>query len=485
GLRKIQRGGVKRVKKESPVIKMKKLKALWVFVAVFLMCQAVFAQTPDPRGKITFQAVARDSVNRLVVNSQVTVEIEIREQSCNGLIVFHERHNNVPTNQQGLFTLAVGTGTPMHPMAKPGLREIEWNNAWIKTKVDVYGGNNLTLVDCAPISAVPYALQAASAASGHFLTSDSAVITTMQNDIAAAIAKEKTDSNTLASRIDALENASLDCDDVKNCIKDTLSNYTTTTALTDLLREIKDRMDAQDAKIDSLRHLVDSLSGGGDTPDTLDTPTAFTCGTDSVKDVDNNWYHTVKIGNQCWMKENLRTKTHQYGQVWTKTDVDSAIYGRYYDWQAAMQIEQGNSTSYTAGDKHRGICPEGWHVPSHAEWTQLTYYVNTAANGYRCNGDGTIAKALSSPTGWNSNTNEDCNAGNTGDKANATGFSAVPAGHCFDGNFASFGIHACFWSATQKTDYEAWYRYLDSSDSYVYSSSDYKENGFSVRCVRD
>lgn len=239
------------------------------------------------------------------------------------------------------------------------------------------------------------------------------------------------------------------------------------------------------ARLDSLEHVISSQDSTINALNNQVNP-PFVCGTSKVKDVDNNEYNTVAIGNQCWLKENLRTKTHQYGTVWTKTDVDSTIYGRYYDWQAAMQIDVDNNTLYSGSDvKHQGICPEGWHVPSYEEWDTLTTYVNTEANGYRCDGDGTIAKALSRPTGWSSNTGTGCNAGNTGDKANATGFAAVPAGYCFFGDFYSFGYYSYFWSATQDDGYNAGYWRLRSDNSFVASGNGGKDYGFSVRCLRD
>ncbi|MCQ2276124.1 MAG: fibrobacter succinogenes major paralogous domain-containing protein [Bacteroidales bacterium] len=278
------------------------------------------------------------------------------------------------------------------------------------------------------------------------------------------------------------EPATMSCEQVMECMGDTLGQLNAKIEAQGAeIETLNGTVTSQGNTIDSLAHLVDSLSN---LPHGGNTPATFTCGSSKVKDVDNNEYNTVAIGNQCWLKENLRTKTLQYGQVWTKTDVDSAIYGRYYDWQAAMQIEQGNSTSYTAGDKHRGICPAGWHVPSDAEWTALTDYVKSKSE-YQCGGNAAnIAKALSQPTGW-SNTDTGCNAGNTGDKANATGFSAVPAGLCFYGSFEDFGDDACFWSATQDDDFDAWCRSLYSNASYVVSRSATGEYGFSVRCLRD
>lgn len=222
--------------------------------------------------------------------------------------------------------------------------------------------------------------------------------------------------------------------------------------------------------------------------DTLDftTYTIHPCeGMPVMKDANENEYLTVKIGTQCWMAQNLRTKLGTDGDKGypTSAGADSLLYGRLYTWSAMMK--GASSTNYpVSGDKVQGICPTGWHVPSYAEWTALTDYVNSEANEFRCEGDGNIAKALSSKTGWNSSTSDGCNAGNVGDKANATSFSAVPAGF-FNGEYRDFGYRATFWSATQ---YEAIYAHfwsLTSSNSSVITDSVGLDYGLSVRCLCD
>ena len=119
--------------------------------------------------------------------------------------------------------------------------------------------------------------------------------------------------------------------------------------------------------------------------------------------------------------------------------------------------------SVTFSGNRRGICPAGWHVPSNAEWTQLTNYVYN--NGYQCPGcSGTInaaradciAKALASQTGWNSSGSTYA-VGNDPSTNNATGFSAVPAGY-YTGSGSSgyyaggytFGTNTYYWSSASK-----------------------------------
>src|SRR6056297_3339950 len=114
------------------------------------------------------------------------------------------------------------------------------------------------------------------------------------------------------------------------------------------------------------------------------------CGTDSVQDYDGNWYHTVPIGNQCWMKENMRVTHYEDGTEishvtgdteWDNlTETDKAwcyydnsdslgnIYGALYTWAAAMN---GAASSNDNPSGVQGVCPDGWHLPSDEEWKEL------------------------------------------------------------------------------------------------------------------
>src|SRR6056297_2140139 len=105
------------------------------------------------------------------------------------------------------------------------------------------------------------------------------------------------------------------------------------------------------------------------------------CGTDSVQDYDGNWYHTVPIGNQCWMKENMRVTHYEDGTEishvtgdteWDNlTETDKAwcyynnsdslgnIYGALYTWAAAMN---GAASSNDNPSGVQGLCPDGWNL---------------------------------------------------------------------------------------------------------------------------
>ena len=256
-------------------------------------------------------------------------------------------------------------------------------------------------------------------------------------------------------------------------------------------------------------------------------------GETSVLDIENNEYEIVVIGSQCWMKENLRTMTQpdgygisdgyyedwyqdcyyecwmewvdeydEYGEIIGGHDEEvcgdncydyysedwyweysyqyyaypnyndagsTATYGLLYNWPAAMN---GSSVEGT-----QGICPNGWHIPTQAEYDTLISYVSSA---FSCGGNSSyIAKALASQNNWTTSANI-CAVGNNLSDNNASGFSAEPAGD----NWSS-GYGVSFWLSTESQWYSPRYFYLYYTNAYVTSSTSGRESYYSVRCIKD
>lgn len=218
-----------------------------------------------------------------------------------------------------------------------------------------------------------------------------------------------------------------------------------------------------------------------------DTPSAGT-----VKDADGNKYNTVKIGNQVWMVENLKTTKYNDGTEilnvtsdtqwanlttgaycnYDNLESNAEIYGRLYNWYA---VNTGK------------LAPAGWHVPTDDDWTILENYL--IANGY--NYDGTldedkIAKSLCAKTNW-ALSSEAGTPGAAPENNNSTGFTALPGGFRFftDGSFLSIGKYGLWWSATESSEIIAYSRVLGYAYEDLRISYDGKEDGFSVRCVKD
>lgn len=170
---------------------------------------------------------------------------------------------------------------------------------------------------------------------------------------------------------------------------------------------------------------------------------------------DGKNYKTVKIGTQTWMAENLAYKTSSGCWAYDNKEGNVATYGYLYDWKTA-----------------KNVCPTGWHLPSDAEWTQLTDYL----------GGEKVAGGKLKETGtahWKSSNN-----GTT----NETGFTALPGGSCFSsGAFFAIGGYGYWWSATEATEAgTAWFRTMfDYANDVARDYGFGEEMGLSVRCLRD
>ncbi len=243
-------------------------------------------------------------------------------------------------------------------------------------------------------------------------------------------------------------------------------------------------------------------------------------GTPTVTDHEGNIYNTVKIGNQCWTRENLRTTTSPSTgtylvKPWFSFSVtgkqaawyhnDSATYapmnyGLLYNWNAAVDTfntafgetsvsdDFQNIQSITFNGSRRGICPAGWHLPSDSDWLQLKNYMGSQSEYICVDNSGNynseyIGKALSSTEGWQScefQCHTPCDIGYNQNPNNASGFSIIPA--CEP-------CYATFWSSTQVLwdwYYSACILYLNYNSPYAVLSGDgVLFDLFSVRCLRD
>jgi uncharacterized protein (TIGR02145 family) len=212
-----------------------------------------------------------------------------------------------------------------------------------------------------------------------------------------------------------------------------------------------------------------------------------------ITDRDGNVYHTLTIGTQTWMAENLKTTQYNDGTAiplvtdntawgnlttsgycWYNNDTATYknTYGALYNW-------------YTVNTGK--LAPKGWHVPTDVEWTTLQNYLT--ANGFNYDGSTSgdyYAKSLAAATNWVADSGKGT-IGNDLSKNNRTGFSALPGGGRFInyGTFINVGGCGYWWSSTEGDTSYAWYRYMNYDGSSVYRGDGSGQNGFSVRCVRD
>ncbi len=197
-------------------------------------------------------------------------------------------------------------------------------------------------------------------------------------------------------------------------------------------------------------------------------------------------YHTVAIGDQCWLRESLDIGTMiMGGEAPSDNEViekycynDDTLmcdkYGGLYMWDEMM--------NYIPLQGSKGICPNGWHIPSDAEWKELEGFADSQYGiddpewdlvAFRGSDAGKHLKAL---TGWDSGGN-----GN-----NLYDFKALAGGYWESGtSFAGESQSGRFWSASHDNGHNAFSRMLKYDTDQVSRDKFWDEAAFSVRCLRD
>ncbi|MBN2044812.1 MAG: hypothetical protein JW757_07320 [Anaerolineales bacterium] len=174
----------------------------------------------------------------------------------------------------------------------------------------------------------------------------------------------------------------------------------------------------------------------------------------------------MKIGNQWWMSENLRVATNRSGEqiarrCYQNDEANCEVYGGLYTWDIAMDG--------TNQEGAQGLCPDGWHIPTDAEWIVLFDYL----------GGVEVASGHLKTTGteiW-----VEPNACAT----NISGFNALPAGGGFpDGGYEGLGFGVHMWSSTENGDKAGMPTvHFEGADVWLLNES--KELAITVRCVMD
>ncbi|MGQ8338366.1 FISUMP domain-containing protein [Sunxiuqinia sp. A32] len=196
----------------------------------------------------------------------------------------------------------------------------------------------------------------------------------------------------------------------------------------------------------------------------------------TIKDADGNTYRTLKIGDQWWTAENLRTTKYNDGTpiplkssssaweasfagayCWYENDKNTYkdTYGALYNWYA-VETEK--------------LCPQGWHVPKNGEWLKLRNYLS--ANGHK----DTEGNALKTTTGWY----------NDGNGTDDYSFSGIPSGYRnHKGTFGAGGAYADWWTSSEQISTSAWAIDLIYGQAGILQGGGYKECGYSVRCIKN
>jgi len=187
-------------------------------------------------------------------------------------------------------------------------------------------------------------------------------------------------------------------------------------------------------------------------------------------------YTGIHIGPVEWMSVNLDVSTFRNGdpipearsdEEWRQAGANGKPAFCYYQNDPSSGEHDGKLYNWYAVNDPRGLAPEGWHVASDPEWRETTDHLG---------GEDAAGTMLKNDTGWL----------DSGNGTNSSGFNGLPGG-CRDlnGQFSQLGKIAFWWTSTEWDADFAWYRCIDQKPYYVYRTNYYKENGFSIRCVRD
>jgi uncharacterized protein (TIGR02145 family) len=206
-----------------------------------------------------------------------------------------------------------------------------------------------------------------------------------------------------------------------------------------------------------------------------------------LADVDGNFYNSVAIGSQIWMKENLKTTKYRNGDLIGTTaqasmDITTETSPKY-QWAHSI-IDYGRLYTYYAITDSRNVCPTGWHIPTDGEWTTLTDYLSN--NGYGFGGNANyIAKSLAANSGFASDPTPG-NVGNDQASNNSSGFTGFPGGGRYSSGIMNFvTLHGIWWSSTESSAAKAYFRCIGYIPAAVFRGEFSESYGLSVRCLKD
>ena len=187
---------------------------------------------------------------------------------------------------------------------------------------------------------------------------------------------------------------------------------------------------------------------------------------------------TVTVGTQEWISKNLNIGAFANGDVipeaktnkeWKEAGEEKKPAWCYFDNDPANGRKYGKLYNWYAVNDPRGLAPKGWHIPSESEWTALSNYLG---------GESSARLKMKSLGDWKYNGN-----GN-----NNSGIAGLPAGNRnSSGTFYGLGSYCIWWSSSETSPDNAWYRYLyhNTNENVDRDNFKSKSSGFSVRCLRD
>ena len=377
-----------------------------------ILCLAIASltqlQAQAPQG-FNYQATVRNSSGDLIVNTNVYFKFNVIQGSETSVPIFTETHY-VSTDDLGQVNLVIGQGT-----ANLGsFSALDWSLGSYYLGIELDTGNGYLAMGTTQLLSVPYALYAENSGNS----------TPTTPNLGSVLAEDN----------------SAEQQQIKNLLDPTDDQDAVTKIYTYSKAEVDELLDSMNEKID----ILETLSGIG-----------------TVTDIDGNNYDYLTYGTKAWTVENAEMVTYRDGtpipEVTDATEWSNLTTGawsyydndptkpRLYNWYAVMGIHDADPNTL-----NKKFAPEGWHVPSKAEWTTLENYL--IANGYNFDGTTTgnkIAKAMASTLGWTA----DDNLGYPGynqSTNNSSGFNAIPNGNRqTNGDFVNLSSKTGFWGSSE------------------------------------
>lgn len=423
------------------------MKNTYTTLHFFLFLMAALGVTAQAPKSFNYQAVMRNAQGDAIVSENVTVQISLLKEGTEE--VFSETHHT-QTNSLGLIHLQIGSVNP--------LDAIEWggHNYFIEVRL------NGELMGASPLLSVPYALHAQSSAdafSGDYHDLENTP------DLSAFVSVPEPETGDMA--------------------------YYTPEGW----QRIPFGTEGQ----------ILAISNG--LPQWVDAPFEFEPG--PVWDADGNEYPTIAIGNQVWMGANLRTTQYSDGTT-IPTGLDNTAWsqateGAYAIYPHSM-VEGVNSDeemvetygklyNFYAVSDPRGLCPAGWRVATADDYDELVMYVAYWGGGNKEKNPESVAgnylkscRQINSPMGGECDTQEHprWESDPTHFSTNEFDFEGIPAGRRdLHGNFNRIGTYSYYWTSTELSFAMGRWRQLSHSGGWLYSGFEYKEEGYTVRCIRE
>ncbi len=423
-------------------------QASLLFISLFLIIPAI-AQPPM---SFNYQAVVRDDAGSVIANEEVVIEVAILQGGMEGETVFSEMHHT-ETNDFGMVNLQIGSIS--------SLEDVAWDSDDYFVAVSL----DDEVMGVTQLLSVPYALHS------------------------------QTSADSFSGDYDDLDNLP-DLDQYISIDEPEAGDLAWYTGET-----------WQSIPIGEEEQVL-TVSNGE--PCWADAPCEDI--PESVTDIDGNEYSTVMIGNQLWMAENLRTTRYRDGTDipanlsdtdWANTEDGAyAVYPHDniegIESESEMVDTYGKLYNFMTIENESGLCPEGWRVATADDYDELIMYVAYWGGDKYEDDEGrdeSVAgnylkscRQINSPLGGDCDTEEHprWEADNDHYGTDEFVFTAYPAGYRNEnGAFTGIGEHGYFWTSTELSFAMGRWRRLSHSGGWLYSGFEYKEEGYSVRCIKE